>query len=157
MRHKKIHERARFLDWFVGSYNKVRRRRTFPHKAVGMAIRLLFPNWTYRGKGAYKTVYKLRSTKRRLVLKVADKKRIKEDFRAYRSIPETVRNRYFAKIYWHTEYTMLQKYGRKTRIPDSELKKLKDVGKRHGLSDIRPDNIRKVGFHFKIVDAARTS
>lgn len=155
MRHKKIHEKAIFLDWFVGSYNKVRRRRTFPHKAVRMMIKLLFPNWTYRGRGAFKTVYRVRSTKRKLVLKVANKNRIKRDIGTYRSIPETVRNRYFGKIYWHTKHAMLQKYGRETRIPDSELRKLKNVGKRFGLGDIRPDNIRKVGSHFKIVDATR--
>jgi hypothetical protein len=157
MRHKKIHDRAIFLDWFVESYNKVRRRKTFPHLAVRMIIKLLFPKWSYGGRGAFKTVYKVQSTKRKLVLKVANSKRIKTDFETYRSIPPSVRNRHFAKIYWHTKYIMLQKYGRKTRIPISELKKLKDVGKRYGLSDVRPDNIRRLNSHFKIVDATRSN
>jgi hypothetical protein len=156
MRHKKIHDKAIFLDWFVESYNRVRRRKTFPHKAVRIIIKLLFPDWSYRGRGAFKTVYKVQSTKRRLVLKVANSNRIKTDVRTYRSIPRNVRNRYFAKIYWHTKCAMLQKYGTETHIPPSELKKLKKIGKKYGLGDVRSDNIRELDSHFKIVDATRT-
>jgi hypothetical protein len=38
-------------------------------------------------------------------------------------------------------------------VPPTEIKKLKKIGKEHGLIDIRPDNIRKVDGVFKIIDA----
>ena len=48
---------------------------------------------------------------------------------------------------------MLQKYGAKTATLPSEIKKLKVIGKKYGLIDIRADNIRKVDGRFKIIDA----
>jgi len=77
-----------------------------------------------------------------------------KDWLAYHSLPKNIRNRYFAKIYWLTDHCLLQKYGRATRVPDHELRKLKSVGKEYGLRDIRPANIRKVDGRFKIVDAS---
>ena len=50
---------------------------------------------------------------------------------------------------------MLQKYGRRVRIPRSELEKLKKVGESVGLKDIRNANIMKFGKQFRIVDAER--
>ena len=50
---------------------------------------------------------------------------------------------------------MLQKYGKKVKVPRKELQKLKDIGKKYGLKDIRESNIMKFGNKFKIVDAER--
>jgi hypothetical protein len=55
-----------------------------------------------------------------------------------------LRNRYFAKIYWGTKYCLLQKYGRKAKVPAPVLKKLRAFGKQYRLTDINEANIRKV-------------
>ena len=92
----------------------------------------------------------IRSPKRKVVLKFGNQKAIKRDFNAYKKCG----NRYFAKIYWHTKYCMLQKYGANKKIPEDELKRLKTIAKeKYGLIDIKEDNIRKVDGIFKIVDA----
>lgn len=155
MRHERIHKRALFIDEFVRAYQKVRNRKTFPHKEVGRIIHFLFPGCSYKGRGAFKTVHKISTRARDLVLKTSSPKNIKKDMRVYSRIPETIRNRYFAKIYWNTRCCLLQKYGRKTMgVPAKALKRLKEFGKQYGLRDIRLDNVRKVGGHFKIVDAS---
>jgi len=87
------------------------------------------------------------------VLKLTDRKNVSKDGKIYARVGKTLRNRYLAKVYWRTKYVILQKYGTAARIPSSELVRLKLFAKKYGLSDVRPDNIRKVDGMFKIVDA----
>lgn len=155
VRHARIYKRALFIDQFVDAYQKVRRRRNFPHREVASIIQYLFPGCIYTGRGAFKTVHKVSSRARDLVLKTSNPKNIRSDWRAYRRLPPTIRNRYFVKIYWTTKYCLLQKYGRHAdHIPPRRLKKLKAVTRAGGLTDVRLGNIRKVDGRFKIVDAS---
>jgi hypothetical protein len=154
IRHKKIYQRAKLLDKFIDFYIKAKKRVNFPHKVVKNIVCLLFPNARYEGKGAFKTVHHISTRSRELILKFSMEKNIKKDFEAYTSLPPSIRNRYFAKIYWSTKYCLLQKYGKKAKVPDDKLQQLKIVAKKYGLSDVRVANIRKVNGNFKIVDAS---
>jgi hypothetical protein len=154
MRHALIHRTAEVVDLFVDTYKKKRNRRTFPHKEVSNIIQYLFPGSSWRGRGAFKSVHRVYSRGRTLALKTSNPKNIRGDLRVYRRIPATIRNRYFAKVYWHTKYCLLQKYGRQTGVPQSVLVKLKGIGRQYGLRDIRSANVRKVEGRFKIVDAS---
>jgi hypothetical protein len=87
-------------------------------------------------------------------LKIGREEYIKADIEAYMKLPKRIRNRYFAKIYWKTKYCLIQKYGKKTKIPKEILQKLRNVAKKFGLTDIRRANIRKIDGRFKIVDAS---
>lgn len=154
-RHRKIYKTAVLIDGFVDRYKKGRKRRTFPHKEVKIIMHLIIPGSRYTGRGAFKTVHKVSSRARDLVLKTSNPKNIRSDVRAYRKLPSSIRNRYFAKVYWWTKYCLLQKFGRKARnVPDDAMRRLKEVGRKHGLADIRPENVRKVDGHYKIVDAS---
>ncbi|MDD5141404.1 MAG: hypothetical protein PHY43_14230 [Verrucomicrobiales bacterium] len=153
LRHALIHRKAKFIDQFVDKFKGFRRRSNFPHKEAGTIIHFLFPHSNYSGRGAFKTAHKISSRSRDLVLKTSQPKNIANDLKAYKRIPVNLRNRYFAKIYWRTKYCLLQKHGRKSPVPDEKLKKLKLVAKKHGLTDVRLDNIRKIDGHFKIIDA----
>ena len=149
-RHRRIYEKALFLDAFIKEYQKVRGRKTFPHKEVRILIHFLFPGSSISGRGAFKTVHKVYSRARHLVLKTSSPKNIRNDWRAYNKIPETLRNRYFAKIYWKTKYCLLQQFGTKRTVPPKALCGLKRIAREHELTDIRPANIRKVDGHFKV-------
>ena len=153
MRHALINKKAQFIDKFIVYYQRARGRSSFPHKEVGHLVKFLFPGSSYSGRGAFKTVHRISSREKDLVLKDSHHKNIMADWRVYRRISISIRNRYFAKIYWKTNYCILQKWGKKVKVPKKELIKLKLVGKRYGLTDIRFDNIRKVDGHFKIIDA----
>ena len=152
-RHKLIYRKALFLDTFIKEYQKVRSRTNFPQKEVRTLIHFLFPGSSVSGRGAFKTAHRVSSRARHLVLKTSSPKNIRNDWRAYNKIPENLRNRYFARIYWKTKYCLLQKYGTKRIVPLPALHRLQRFGSEFGLTDIRPANVRKVDGHFKIVDA----
>lgn len=154
-RHRRIHQTAVLIDGLVDRYKRGRKRRTFPHREVKTIMHLAIPGCVYTGRGAFKTVHKVSTRTRDLVLKTSNPKNIRADVRAYLRLPPTIRNRYFAKIYWWTKYCLLQKFGRMTsNIPDDAMRRLRDVGRRHGLTDIRPANVRRVDGQYKIVDAS---
>lgn len=148
-----IREKATLIDQFADSYNLSHKRKNFPQKLVGELVRLLFPGSSYLGHGAFKYAYRISSRKRDLVLKVGRASSISRDLRTYKRLPLNIRNRYFAKIYWRTKYTMLQKFGKNGNIHDEDLAKLRKVAKRHGLSDIGARNVKRIDGKFKIVDA----
>ncbi|HYN15437.1 MAG TPA: hypothetical protein VES66_06580 [Terriglobales bacterium] len=154
MRHARIYRKALFIDQFVDSYKKVRGTRHFPHKAVKTIIHLIFPSSSVSGRGAFKTVHKISSRARDLVLKTANPQHVKSDIQAYNRLPANIRNRYFAKIYWSTKYCLLQRYGKRRKVPPLELQRLQTVAKTHGLRDAREANVRFVDKLFKIVDAS---
>jgi len=154
MRHALIRRKALFIDGFVNSYRRIRRRTTFPHKEVSTIVHLLFPGSSYSGRGAFKTVHRVSSRAKDLVLKASNRRNIRNDERAYNRLPKNIRNRYFAKVYWRTKYCLLQKYGKSSKVPPERLKKLKRIAKKYGLTDVRPANVRKVDGQFKIVDAS---
>jgi hypothetical protein len=153
MRHATLKKRAEFIDLIIDQYKHVRGQKNFPKKIVAGVVSLLFPDSNFEGRGAFKEVHAVHSRARTLVLKLSNKKSTKRDWNVYRRLPSGIRNRYFAKIYWHTKYCALQKYGKHANISEQELDKLRKRVRNYGLRDIRADNVRKVEGHFKIVDA----
>lgn len=153
IRHALIYKKAKFIDEFIDKYKSIRQRTSFPHREVATIIRLLFPGSNYSGRGALKTVHKVSSRARDLVLKTSHPKNIRNDQRAYKRLPENIRNRYFGKIYWTTKYCLLQKYGKKSQVPPDIQKKLRQIAKLYRLIDVRKDNVRRIDGRFKIVDA----
>ncbi|MCX5698181.1 MAG: hypothetical protein NTX01_00560 [Candidatus Omnitrophica bacterium] len=155
-RFKRIAQKAEFIDEFIDHYRRIRRRISFPHKAAETVIKLLFPRSKHLGRGAYKSVYYVYSQERDLVLKLSPTKNLKRDFKVYEKVPETIRNRYIAKMYWHTRYCLLQKLGKRPRKlseKDPRLIDLKYRLKPYGLTDIRPDNVCLFKGNLKVVDA----
>lgn len=159
MRHKKIHNSViNILESSISFIKKSRKRKSMPFKDVEKIINIFFPRTKNHkiGKGFFKHVFVINSGKKKLALKIGRSKRhIQKDYTTYRSLPLNIRNRYFAKIYWRKDLFMLQKYGKKVKIPKKELEKLKNIGIKHKLKDIREANVMKFNNKFKIVDAER--
>jgi hypothetical protein len=153
VRHELIRRKALLIDHVIDMYKRDRSRRSFPHKAVSILVPLLFPGSTLSGRGWFKTVHRVSSRERELVLKTANRRSIHADQIAYRRIPSTIRHRYFGKIYWRTRYCLLQKYGSPGPVPPDRLQKLKAVARRYHLDDVKEANVRKINGTFKIVDA----
>jgi hypothetical protein len=152
-RHFTLKQRAEMVDLIIDEYNKVRKRKNFPKEIVADVLRLFFPDSSFAGRGFFKEVHAIRSRSFRRVLKISNDESTNRDWKVYNRLPRTLRNRYFAKIYWRTKYCLLQKYGRKAKVPAPVLKRLRAFGKQYGLTDIKEANIRKVDGRFKIVDA----
>ena len=156
MRHKRIHERAKLLDQLIVEFNASRHGTQLPRQQIFAAIPLLFPGSKHAGKGVFKTVFKVSSRSRDLVIKIARPRSLRNDLEAYRKIPKTIRNRYFAKIYWSTRYCLLQKYGEEVSVPEGRRKDLAKKVAQYGLVDVKYANIRMIDGAFKIVDANLT-
>lgn len=152
-RHSKLKQRAEILDLIIDHYIKARNRKNFPRKIVAELVRLIFPDSSFQGRGFFKEVHAIRSPAHTRVLKLSNKKSTARDWRLYNRLPGSSRNHYFAKIYWRTKYCLLQKYGRKAKVPKAQLEKLRAFGRKNHLTDIKSDNIRKIDGRFKIVDA----
>jgi hypothetical protein len=152
MRHSTIRDKAVLLDRFVDNYMRSRGRESFPHALVEQILPLLFRGSRYEGRGAYKTVFRIKSrnAKRILVLKAGGRRSVRRDMKTYHELRPGIRNRYFARIYWHTRYFVLQKYGKGVKVPKDIVRELKQ---KTGLRDVRAANIRKVESKFKVVDA----
>lgn len=139
-----------------------RRRSNTPFKEIKSILNIFFLKTKHHesGKGYWKHVFIIHSGNKKLVLKMGRKRKdIRKDFTTYKQLCKKLGtkkvNRFFAKIYWRTDLSMLQKYGKKVKIPKNELAKLKKIGEDLGLKDIRDANIMKFDNKFKIVDAER--
>jgi hypothetical protein len=145
-----IRKKAILIDKFIDS-----NRKTFslPMKEIDVIIRYLFPSCYIRSSGWVKTVFKICSDKGAVVLKIGKKEGIENDHKVYKRLPKHIRRRYFAKIFWHTKYCLLQEYGEEAKLAKSDIDDLKALGYRYGLSDIRKENIRMIDGKLKIIDA----
>ena len=160
MRHQKILSLIdNFIEPSIVKIQRARKIRTIPHKDIEKLLKIFFPKTKYMDSshGYFKHVFIIHSDKKLLVLKEGKSKNIRKDYNTYQKMPKNVRNRYFAKIYWRSKggSFMLQKWGKKAKVPDEELLKLKKVGRKYGLKDVRKANIMKFERKLKIVDAER--
>ena len=149
MLYKAIKEKARQIDDFIDS-NK--RAFKLPMKEVDIVIRYLFPSCYIRSKGWFKTVFKVCTEEKEVVLKIGKSKSIKKDVDGYKKIPPKVRRKHFARMYWHTKYTILQEYGEEASPTNNEVEELRKIALKYGLGDIKRENIRSFGGKLKIVD-----
>lgn len=160
VRHQKILSLVNnFIEPSIMKIKRARKIKTTPHKDIEKLLNIFFPKTKYMSShhGFFKHVFIIHSDKRFIVLKEGKSKDIRKDYNTYQKIPKNVRNRYFAKIYWRSSggKFMLQKYGKNKKVPEKEEERLKQIGKKYWLKDIREANIMFVDNKFKIIDAER--
>ena len=78
----------------------------------------------------------------KIVLKVGPKNSIENDHRAYKRVPESMRHKLFARIFWHTKYCLLQEYGFPAHVTQEELTQLRRVVYRYGIFDVKAENVK---------------
>ncbi len=159
MQYKRIYDLVNnVIKPLIKEIKKAKNTKRMPYKEIKAILDMLYPDTKNEnvGQGYFKRVFIIHTKKRWLALKIGrSNKDMRKDATTYKSIPLNVRNRYFAKVYWTSGLFMLQKYGEKAKVPKNEKQRLKAMGIRYGLKDIRDANIMKVGNRFKIVDAER--
>jgi len=159
MRYKKIYDLTnKVIKPLIKEIKKAKNTQRMPYKEIKVILDMLYPATKHQNvsSGYFKHVFIIHTKKRRLALKIGRSIRdMRKDWVTYQKIPPTVRNRYFAKIYWRNGLFMLQKYGKKAKVPQDEFNRLKEIGSKYDLKDINEANIMKVDGKFKIVDAER--
>ena len=104
--------------------------------------------------GLHKLVFRLRHKSHELALKIGKSEAIERDHEAYKQMPPSIRHVYFARVFWHTKYCLLQEYGVEADVSAQDLVQLRAIAGKYGLLDITCDNIRSVNGNLKIIDAS---
>jgi len=153
MKFKRVHGQAKLVDKLIDAKKKDRGTSFITKPEVTAIVTRIFPDLIPESDGWHKAVFRVRSEDRDLVLKIGRKEAIENDYRVYKRLPESVRHRLFARMYWHTKYCLLQEYGSKTQVSLADVNKLREFGYQYGLIDIKSKNIRSVNGNLKIIDA----
>lgn len=103
--------------------------------------------------GMHKLAFHLHHKSYDLTLKVGRKEDIEKDHKAYNQLPHPYRRAYFARVFWHTKYCLLQEYGVQVDITPEELSQIRSIASKFGLLDISCENIRNIDGYLKIIDA----
>lgn len=114
----------------------------------------------YLGKGYNKLAWKVTlKDYAPMVLKYGDERAVIQDVKAYNKLPKPIRKKSFAKFYWRSPRFLLQEYVEvKAKPPESEVKRLRDVARKYGLTDLGSDKkkwnlgLSRKGY-YKIFDA----
>ncbi len=153
MKFKSLDENAKLLDDSIDDYIKKENSSFVPMRNLEQIGLTIFPDARVSNFGLHKLVFCLRHKSHDLVLKVGKSEAIELDHKAYKQMPSSLRHVYFARIFWHTKYCLLQEYGVETDVSAQDLMQLRALAYEYGLLDITCDNIRSVNGNLKIIDA----
>lgn len=153
MKFKSLHEKAKLLDVSIDDYIAAQGASFVPARKLQEMVAAAFPGAVMVNFGLHKLVFHLKQNGQDLALKVGKAQAIERDHRAYKLLPLSLRHTYFARLFWHTKYSILQEYGTEADVTQRELLQLRALAGRYGLLDITCDNIRWVDGKLKIIDA----
>ena len=80
-------------------------------KNLEQIVLMIFPDARLSNFGLHKLVFRLRHKSHELALKIGKSEAIELDHKAYKQMPTSIRHVYFARVFWHTKYCLLQEYG----------------------------------------------
>ena len=150
---KSLHEKARLLDGSIDGYIETQGAGFVPMRKLQEMVVAVFSEAIMVNFGLHKIVFQLRYKSHDLALKVGKSQAVERDHRAYKLLPPSLRHAYFARIFWHTKYSILQEYGTEAEVTQRQLLQLRALAGKYGLLDITCDNIRWVSGNLKIIDA----
>ena len=153
MKFKSLHEKAKLLDGSIDGYIVTQGAGFVPMRKLQQMVVAVFPGSVMVSFGLHKLVFRLKHMTHDLALKVGKAEDVERDHVAYRLLPPSVRHAYFARIFWHTKYSILQEYGIEAAVTQRQLLQLRALAGKYGLLDITCDNIRWVNGSLKIIDA----
>jgi hypothetical protein len=151
---KSLHEKAKLVDDLIDEYREAKGANFVPMSELEKIVTVAFPDAVLVNLGLHKLVFYLRHKSHELALKTGKAQAIEQDHKAYKQLPASLRHVYFAKVFWHTKYCLLQEYGLEAEASAEGLAQLRATASKYGLLDITCDNIRSVNGNLKIVDAS---
>jgi len=150
---KNLHERAKMLDDLIDAYITSKNSVFVPMSELIALVPLIFPDTSMMSFGMHKLVFRVKYASEVLALKIGKEADIENDHTAYKQLPHPYRHVYFARVFWHTKYCLLQEYGVEVEVTSQELSQLRSIAGKFGLLDISCDNIRNIDGYLKIIDA----
>ena len=154
MKFKSLHAKAKLLDDSIDEFIKTKNSSFVPMENLEKIVITVFPDAHLSNFGLHKLVFQLRHKSHILALKIGKSEAIERDHEAYIMMPPSMRQVYFARVFWHTKYCLLQEYGEETEVSAQNLVQIREIAYEYGLLDITCDNIRSVNGNLKIIDAS---
>jgi hypothetical protein len=153
LKYKDLHHAARHIDHLIDHSMPSKNAPFISQSSLESLITCNFPDLFMTSQGWHKLVFGSHNAGNTVVLKVGPKKTIENDHHAYKRVPEKQRHQYFARIYWHTKYCLLQQYGLRAHVSPEQLRELRQAVYKYGIFDIKPENLRLIDGKLKIIDA----
>jgi hypothetical protein len=150
---KTLHQRAEILDDLIDAYIESKGTGFVPIQELQNIVPTVFSEASMQSFGMHKLVFHILYRRRDLALKIGKKDAIEADHRSYKQMPHPYRHVYFARVFWHTKYCLLQEYGVEVDVTPEELAQIRSIASKFGLLDISCDNIRNIDGYLKIIDA----
>lgn len=153
MKYEILHQQAKQIDRLIDDHSPFKTASFISHEELIALILHSFPDFYVENCGWHKIVFSNRQVDHQVVLKVGPQRSIESDHSAYKIVPHSVRHQFFARIFWHTKYCLLQEYGAPAKVTPQQLSELRCSVNRYGVFDVKADNLRAVNGVIKIVDA----
>jgi hypothetical protein len=153
LKYKPLYHSARQIDHLIDRYLHSSGTSVFQQEQLKSLILKNFPDLYLKNVGWHKIVFGIHSIDQKIVFKVGPKESIENDHRAYKRVPENIRHKLFAKIFWHTKYCLLQEYGFPARVTQEELNRLRQIVNRYRIFDVKAENVKCINEKLKIIDA----
>jgi hypothetical protein len=150
---KTLQVKAKELDNLIDNYLKIKGTSFVPFRDLEKIVIAIFPQAVRVNFGLHKLVFSLSHKAHILALKVGKAQSVEYDHKVYKKLPRHVRSVYFARIFWHTKYCLLQEWGIEAEVAPEHLVQIRMIAEKYGLLDITCDNIRIVNGSLKIIDA----
>jgi hypothetical protein len=150
---KTLHDKAKEIDNLVDDYLKIKRTSFVPFRDLEKIVIAVFPQAVRADFGLHKLVFSLSHKAHVLALKVGRAQSVEYDHKVYKKLPRDIRHVYFARIFWHTKYSLLQEWGVEVEVAPEQLLQIRMIAEKNGLLDITCNNIRSVNGSLKIIDA----
>ncbi len=156
MKYSELYHQAKQIDRLIDFHINQKGGLFVPQEELISLILQHFPYLCVENSGWHKVVFNFCSEENKVVLKVGAERSIESDHRAYKRVPHTIRHQFFARIFWHTKYCILQEYGSSAEVAVEDLECFKRAVYKYGVFDIKADNIRMINGQLKIIDANST-
>ena len=153
MKYKTLNNTAKEIDHLIDHHLNSTGTSVIPQEELKKVVLRKFPDLYVQNFGWHKIVFGTHSIDQKIVLKVGPKNSIENDHRAYKRVPENMRHKLFARIFWHTKYCLLQEYGFPAHVTQEELMRLRQIVNRYGIFDIKAENVKCIDGKLKIIDA----
>ena len=153
MKYRQLNHEAKHIDRLIDAELHVKGGLFPTQEQLGALVSLNYPDFAVENCGWHKIVFRNRGFDHNVVLKIGPHKSIENDHRVYKTVPEDKRHRYFARIYWHTKYCLLQEYGEAANVTQEQLNCLRTAVYKYGVFDVKAENIRWIHGDLRIIDA----
>jgi hypothetical protein len=153
VKYKTIHQKAKQIDHLIEHHMQSSGISVIPQEELKKLVLKNFPDFYVQNVGWHKIVFGIHSIDQKIVLKVGSKNSIENDHRAYKRVPEKMRHKVFARIFWHTKYCLLQEFGYPANVTQEELTRLRKIVYRYGVFDVKAENLKVINGELKIIDA----